>query len=87
MRSGHFQRADDVNGVSGEGRVAEWVEFTDGTVVVHWISHTPSTNIYHNAKQVDAVHGHGGRTKMVVDWDSSLEEEEKREEAETEVTP
>lgn len=58
IRTFHFERVEDVNGVSGTGRVVEGV-------VVHWLSHTPSTNIYHNAKQVIAIHGHGGRTRIV----------------------
>lgn len=70
IRTFHFERAEDVNGVSGVGRVAEGIEFSDGTVVVHWLSHTPSTNIYHNAKQVDLIHGHQGRTKIV--WHDEL---------------
>lgn len=65
LRTFHFERTEDVNGVSGVGRVAEGIEFSDGTIVVHWLSHTPSTNIYHNAKQVEAIHGHGGRTRLV----------------------
>ena len=65
MRIGSLMREEDVNGVSGTGKVAEVVEFSDGTIIVHWLSHTPSTNIYHNEKQVLAVHGHGGLTKVV----------------------
>ena len=68
MRVGHLARTEYVNGISGIGRVAEWVEFSDGEVVVHWLSHTPSTNHYSNMKQVEAIHGHGGKTSIVVDW-------------------
>ena len=68
MRTFHFERAEDVNGVSGTGIVAEGIEFTDGTIVIHWLSHTPSTNVYANAKSVESIHGHGGRTKIV--WHS-----------------
>lgn len=68
MRCGHILRHEDESGVSGTGRVAEWVEYSDGEVVVHWLSHTPSTNHYRNMKQVESIHGHGGKTEIVVDW-------------------
>ena len=69
IRVGHILRHEDESGVSGTGIVAEWVEFSDGEVVVHWLSHTPSTNHYRNFKQVDAIHGHGGKTEMIVVWE------------------
>lgn len=69
IRVGHILRHEDESGVSGTGIVAEWIEYSDGEVVVHWLSHTPSTNHYRNFKQVDAIHGHGGKTEMVVVWE------------------
>ena len=69
IKVGHIFRREDESGISGTGRVAEWVEYSDGEVVVHWLSHTPSTNHYRNMKQVDAVHGHSGKTEIVVDWE------------------
>lgn len=74
MRAGYFEREDDVNGVSGTGRVAEFVEFSDGMVVVNWLSHTRSTNIYQNIKQAEAIHSHGGKTKLVTVWEEPVEE-------------
>lgn len=76
MRAGSFQRDEDVNGVSGTGRVAEWAEFSDGCVVVRWVSNMASTNVYQNAKQAESIHGHGGRTKMVVEWEAAPEDAE-----------
>lgn len=70
MAIGRFERDEDVNGVSGVGRVAEWVEFSDGCVVVRWISNMASTNVYQNRKQAESIHGHGGRTRMVVEWEA-----------------
>lgn len=69
IRVGHILRHEDESGVSGTGIVAEWIEYSDGEVVVHWLSHTPSTNHYRNFKQVDYIHGHGGKTEMVVVWE------------------
>lgn len=64
----HFQRVEDETGISGDGRVAEGFEFTDGTCVVRWLTHTPSTNIYPNLKSAVKVHGHKGKTKLIIDW-------------------
>ena len=87
IRVGHILRHEDDSGVSGTGRVAEWVEYSDGEVVGHWLSHTPSTNHYRNMKQVDAIHGHGGKTEIVVDWEepkpAPQEDETEAEETET----
>jgi hypothetical protein len=76
IRVGHLLRNEDESGVSGIGIVAEWVEFSDGEVVVHWLSHTPSTNHYRNMKQVEAIHGHAGSTEIVVDWEKPHPDEE-----------
>jgi len=69
IRVGVILRHEDESGVSGTGVVAEWVEYSDGEVVVHWTSHTPSTNHYRNFKQVEAIHGHGGKTELVTVWE------------------
>ena len=82
IRVGHIQRHEDESGVSGTGRVAEWVEYSDGEVVVHWLSHTPSTNHYRNMKQVEAIHGHNGKTEIVVDWEEPKPAPEPEEELE-----
>ena len=65
----HLQRDKDVSGISGTGKVAEGIEFSDGTVVVHWLSHTSSTTVYENMKQVDTIHGHDGATRVIVDFE------------------
>jgi len=69
IRVGVILRHEDESGISGTGVVAEWVEYSDGEVVVHWTSHTPSTNHYRNFKQVEAIHGHGGKTELVTIWE------------------
>jgi hypothetical protein len=60
-----FQRTTDVSGTSGTGIVAEGVQFTDGTVAVRWRSFIASHVIYPNAQAAEAIHSHGGATKMV----------------------
>lgn len=57
-------RTEDVSGVSGTGRVAEGVEFTDGTCAIRWLSHTSATGVYANVKQLLIIHGHEDRTTV-----------------------
>jgi hypothetical protein len=54
----------DVSGVSGTGIVAEFVEFSDGTVAVHWEGDLPSTAIHDCIENVEGIHGHKGLTRI-----------------------
>jgi len=65
IRLGVFLREEDESGVSGTGIVADIIEYPDGWCVAHWRSNMPSTNVYPNVKALSAVHGHGGKTKVV----------------------
>lgn len=68
MRRFHLQREQDVSGISGTGRVAEGVEFSDGSAVVRWIAgEHRSTVVWADIASVEAIHGHGGATRIV--WD------------------
>lgn len=62
-----FRDVDHSN-VSGTGLVAEGWESSDGgTVVLVWLSATPSVCIYSDIRHVEAIHGHGGDTRLVFD--------------------
>lgn len=66
MRTFHLQRDDDVTGISGTGRVAEGVVFSDGRVAVRWIvGEHRSTVTWDSVEAVEAIHGHGGATRIV----------------------
>lgn len=65
MRNFVLRRDEDVNGVSGVGVVAQGVEFTDGTVAMRWMGSLRSTAIYNSIEDVEAIHGHEGRTRVV----------------------
>lgn len=67
MRTFKFNRHTDVTGKSGTGYVVEGVQFTDGRVVLRWISDTSSIVIYNNIDEAIAIHGHEGYT--VLEWD------------------
>lgn len=66
MKTFHLNRKVDESGVSGTGIVAEGVQFSDGTCVMHWLTHTASIAIYSDIDKLVAVHGHDGNT--VVEW-------------------
>ena len=65
MRRFYFDRREDLTGTSGTGAVAEGVEFTDGTVVLRWLTALASTAVYRNIEECEAIHGHGGATNLV----------------------
>ena len=60
MRRFQLVRTIDHTGVSGTGVVAEGVEFTDRTTVVHWVveGRPRSTVVYRNVMAVQEIHNH-----------------------------
>jgi hypothetical protein len=62
-----LQRDEDETGISGTGIVAWGVEFPDGVVALRWSSQWPTSVVFHERgmEGVEAIHGHGGRTKVV----------------------
>lgn len=69
MRTFQLTRDVDVSGVSGTGVVADGCQFPDGTVAMRWRGDRASTAIYSDVAVVEAIHGHGGATRIV--WASS----------------
>lgn len=69
MRTFELHRIEDETGISGTGIVAEGVEFHDGTCALRWRTAHRSTSFYENRKTVEAIHGHNGKTKLVVTGD------------------
>lgn len=68
----HLERLKDISGVSGCGRIAEGVLFTDTKeCVVHWLGEHACINIYRSLSDVEWVHGHSGSTRIV--WDDPEE--------------
>jgi hypothetical protein len=60
-----LMRDEDVTGASGEGHVADVVEFDSGKVVVAWRSRHASIVVWDALEHAMAVHGHGGKTRLV----------------------
>lgn len=66
MRRFQLERDVDVSGISGTGVVAEGVEFSDGTVVIRWtVGEHRSTVVWPDIAGPEAIHGHGGATRIV----------------------
>lgn len=77
MRAFVLVRDEDATGVSGVGIVAEGIEFSDGVVALRWIvppgnpGHGyPTSVVFHDRgmESVEAIHGHGGKTRIVTLW-------------------
>ena len=80
IRRFHFLRLEDASGVSGCGIVAEGVVFSNGKVAVEWLSAHASTALYDSLADVEWIHGHQGRTKIVFDDPDFLMPNAKRDE-------
>ncbi len=71
-------RDDDVTGISGDGKVAEGVLFSDGWVTTHWLDRPPmfepKTEVWHNpgTAPFEKISGHNGKTRIV--WIDKLDE-------------
>lgn len=68
----HLLRIEDVHGVSGDGIVAEGVQFTNGYVVLTWLTQLTSVAVYHSVDVLERIHGHEGRSIVV--WDDPAHE-------------
>lgn len=68
-----LHRDVDETGVSGTGVIAEGVQFSDGCVALRWLSDWPTSVVFHERgmEAVEAVHGHGGKTRVV--WLDGIE--------------
>lgn len=71
-RAFYLERTHDVSGVSGTGRVAEGVVFSDGSAVLRWLSDWPTSVVFHDRglDSIEAIHGHGGATRIV--WSTDV---------------
>ena len=60
-----LERKEDETGISGTGVIAEGIVWSDGTVAYRWLTNTPTTVIIDNVENVETLHGHDGKTKLV----------------------
>src|ERR1700720_3724621 len=71
IRTFHLQRLEDETGISGTGKVAEGVIFSNGWCAMTWLTANTSVAFYPDLKTVESIHGHNGKTLVVVDGESS----------------
>ena len=60
---------EDESGISGTGRIAQGFIFDNGKVALTWLSEHPSVTIYDSIGEVHAIHGHGGKTEVIMEPD------------------
>ena len=60
-------RDEDETGISGTGTVAEGIEFSNGMCAMCWLTAMHSVAVYPNVRQLEAIHGHNGRARVVFD--------------------
>lgn len=67
VRRFHLVRDMDETGISGTGIVAEGVEMIGrgGGVAMYWRTAHSSACFYKSIEAVEAIHGHGGKTRIV----------------------
>lgn len=64
-----LDRREDETGISGTGIVAEGVIFSDGRCAMRWFGVLTSIAVYDSIKDVEAIHGHNGKTVIVTELD------------------
>jgi hypothetical protein len=65
VKTFYLLRREDVSGVSGVGRVAEGIQFSDGFCCIRWtVGEYHSVEVWTSLDALIAIHGHGGRTTI-----------------------
>lgn len=62
----YLLRKEDETGISGTGIVAIGVQLPSGHCVIEWTTFCSSINIYRSLSDVIEVHGHHGKTEVVM---------------------
>jgi hypothetical protein len=66
VRKFFLYRKDDESGVSGTGAVAEGIIFHNGWCAMCWRTEHNSIAFYESIDEVEAIHGHHGKTKVML---------------------
>jgi hypothetical protein len=62
----HLKRIEDETGVSGTGIVARGVILPSGACVMEWQTFHSSIAYYKNVNDVEEIHGHHGKTLLIM---------------------
>ena len=63
----HVLRHEDVHGNTGTGIVAQGVIFSTGKCVLQWLHEIASIATFDSLSDLEAIHGHSGKTVVVID--------------------
>jgi hypothetical protein len=66
IQSFYLNRKEDETGVSGTGVVAIGAILPSGHCVMEWLTFTSSIAIYKSLNDVSEIHGHGGKTEVMM---------------------
>lgn len=61
----YLMRTEDQSGVSGTGIVAIGVVLPSGKAVMEWCSKYKTITVFESVRQIERIHGHGGRTTVI----------------------
>lgn len=75
-----LQREQDETGISGTGIVAEGIEYDNGKCAMSWVTKYSSVAIYDSMSVLEKIHGHGGKTKVIILKEINYDEEGKLKE-------
>ena len=64
MKSFYLYRTEHESGISGTGRVAQGFVADNGKAALFWLSQHPSVTVYDSVGEVQAIHGHSGKTEL-----------------------
>lgn len=62
----YLERIVDESGVSGTGIVARGVVLPSGVCILEWQTFHSSIAHYKNISDVEAIHGHHGKTRLIM---------------------
>lgn len=77
MKTFFLLRHEDVHGNSGVGVVAEGVIFDTGVCAMTWFGAYSTVTIFPSLKVIRALHGHEGKTEIIVDGSKDKKAKEK----------
>jgi len=78
LRPFYLLRDEDETGISGTGIVATGFILPSGTAIMEWTSFHSSIAQYKNVEDITNIHGHGGRTKVILLDEISIPPKEKK---------
>ncbi len=67
MKEFYLLRHEDVHNNSGTGVVAEGTIFDSGMCAMTWLSTHPTVTVFDKIVTVKELHGHDGKTEVVVE--------------------